>query len=460
MNIVREQRGENNSLIRVTVGEADYGQEVEKSLREYKRKANIPGFRPGMVPMGIVKKMYGKGVLAEQSYRQASNAVFEYLQKEGIDYLGDVIPAEEQGDFDFDNATEFEFVFEIGEAPEIKLELSDKDKLTYNKIKVDKKMHDDYRSNYLRRFGRLVDAEKVTSDEALSVTLDNGEMNVADAYVGLISMDEADRKPFIGKKVGDKMKVNINELYKNPAQRAACLQVKENELEGVNPEFELEITKIRKFAEPELNEEFFKMAFPQGGVTDEAGLDKFIDAQIEAELRRESDYLFTLQVRDYLVKKADLKMPAAFQALALHDQRGVLDGGHREGFRPVPEDVHLKLLPEALHQDRRHSVSRRRRLEAKALAARSLHSTACLRRRTTCWRVTPRRFSPTSDQGPEDLREALSEVSRIDAKSEGQGNEKAVSADDFAKLAKEFKFRGILSIFGLCRRDVCKVLCA
>ena len=88
MNIVREQRGENNSLIRVTVGEADYGQEVEKSLREYKRKANIPGFRPGMVPMGIVKKMYGKGVLAEQSYRQASNAVFEYLQKEGIDYLG------------------------------------------------------------------------------------------------------------------------------------------------------------------------------------------------------------------------------------------------------------------------------------------------------------------------------------------------------------------------------------
>ena len=81
MNIVREQRGENNSLIRVTVGEADYGQEVEKSLREYKRKANIPGFRPGMVPMGIVKKMYGKGVLAEQSYRQASNAVFEYLRR-------------------------------------------------------------------------------------------------------------------------------------------------------------------------------------------------------------------------------------------------------------------------------------------------------------------------------------------------------------------------------------------
>ena len=87
MNIVREQREQNTSLIRVTVGEQDYAQEVEKALREYRRKANIPGFRPGMVPMGIIKKMYGKGVVAEQSYRKASNSVFEYLQKENIDYL-------------------------------------------------------------------------------------------------------------------------------------------------------------------------------------------------------------------------------------------------------------------------------------------------------------------------------------------------------------------------------------
>lgn len=312
MNIVREQREQKTSLIRVTVGEQDYAQEVEKSLREYRRKANIPGFRPGMVPMGIIKKMYGKGVVAEQSYRKASNSVFEYLQKENIDYLGDVIPAEEQGAFDFENGTEFEFVFEIGEAPEVKLELSEKDKMTYHKIKVDKKMRGDYRSNYLRRYGRLVDAEKVEADEALTVTLDNGEMNVADAYVGLISMSEEERKPFIGKKVGFKTKVNINELYKNPAQRAACLQVKEEELEGINPEFELEITKIRKFAEPEMNEEFLKMAFPNGNVKTAEEFEQFIDAQIESELRRECDYLFTLQLRDFLLNKAALDMPEAF----------------------------------------------------------------------------------------------------------------------------------------------------
>ena len=312
MNIVREQREQNTSLVKVTVGEQDYGEAVEKSLRDYKRKANIPGFRPGMVPMGLVKKMYGKGVLAEQSYRLASNAVFEYLRKEKIDYLGDVIPSDEQGGFDFENGTEFEFVFEIGEAPKIDLALSDKDKLTYYKIKVDKKMRDDYRANFLRRFGRLVDAEEVTSDEALNVTLDNGDMRVEDAYVGLISMSEEERKPFIGKRTGYKTTVDVNELYKTPSQRAAVLHVKESELEGIKPEFTLEITKIRRFAEPELNEEFFKMAFPAGDVKSAAEFDAYVDDRISKELGRESDYLFTLQLRDYLLKKADLPMPEAF----------------------------------------------------------------------------------------------------------------------------------------------------
>ena len=312
MNITREQREGGISVLKVVVNEADYGQAVESQLREYKRKANIPGFRPGMVPMGIVKKMYGKGVLAEQSYRVASNSVFEYLQNEKIDYVGDVIPSEEQGEFDFDNGTEFEFMFEIGEAPKIDLTLSAKDKVTYSKIKVDKKMHTDFRTNYLRRYGRLVDADKVTGDEALNVTLDNGDMRIEEAYVGLISMTDEERKPFKNKKVGFKTKVNINELYKKPEQRAAILSVKPEELEGINPEFELEITKIRRFADPELNEEFFKMAFPAGNVTNEEEFEKFIDEEIERELKRETDFMFVNQVRNFLIEKAQLAMPEEF----------------------------------------------------------------------------------------------------------------------------------------------------
>ena len=440
MKIVREQREQNNSLIKVTVGEKDYGEAVEKSLREYKRKANIPGFRPGMVPMGLIRKMYGKGVLAEQSYRTASDAVFEYLHKEKIDYVGDVIPSDEQGAFDFDNDKDFEFVFEIGEAPEVKLELSEKDKLTYNKIKVDKKMHDDYRSNYLRRYGRLVDAAEVTSDEALTVTLDNGDMNVADAYVGLISMTDEERKPFLGKKVGDKMKVNINELYKTPAQRAACLQVKEHELDGINPEFEMEITKIRRFAEPELNEEFFKMAFPAGNVTTAEQFEAFIDEQIASELRRESDYLFTLEVRDYLVKKADLKMPEAFLKRWLYT---INEGKFTMEEIEKDFDQFLKMFTwnyiqkQIIKQENITVSADEATAEAKAFAQAQFAQYGMPSAPDDMLAGYAKQILENKEQGQK-IYEKLYETKVVEAvKAKIKVSEKSVSAEEFAKLAKE-----------------------
>ena len=312
MNIVREQREESSSLIKITVAQSDYAEAVDKSLREYKRKANVPGFRPGMVPMGVIKKMFGKGVVAEQSYRVASTAAYDYLKNEGIDYLGDIIPSEEQGDFDFDNDTDFDFVFEIGEAPAYTLEVSDKDEITYSKIAIEEKMREDYRTNFLRRFGKLEDVETVTADEAVIATLDNDEIHVEEAYIGLVSMSDEERAPFIGKVKGDKMQVNVNDLYKTAAQRAAILQVKEEELHTINPEFSLEITNIRQFVMPELNDELFKLAFPGGEVSSEAQFAEFVDAQISVELNRESDHIFSIQLREKIVKMADLKMPVQF----------------------------------------------------------------------------------------------------------------------------------------------------
>ena len=313
MNIIKEARENQTAIIKITVSEADYNAEVDKKLREYKRKANIPGFRPGMVPMGIINKMYRKGVVAETAYKMASDNCFSYIEKEGIDYMGDVMPSDEQGAFDFDNNTDHEFIFEVGLAPVVDLELStEKDKVTRYKIKVDEEMRSGYRSQFLRTYGRLVDVDVVENDEAVMCTIDNGDIKVEDAYVGLISMTEEERKPYIGKKVGDQMIVNVNELYKTEQQRASVLGVKENELASINPEFNLTITKIRKYADPEMNEEFFKMAFPAGDVTTAEEFEKMIDKKIEAELKKESDYVFTQTLREYLVEKANLTLPEDF----------------------------------------------------------------------------------------------------------------------------------------------------
>ena len=440
MKITRDQREGGVSILSVVVVESDYAAEVEKSLREYRRKANIPGFRPGMVPMGLVKKMYGKGVVAEQSYRLASNSVFNYLQENKIDYLGDVIPSEEQGDFDFENNTEFTFKFEIGEAPAINLELTEKDKMTYNRIKVDKKMHEDYRSNYLRRYGRLADVETVESDEALTVTLDNGDMQVQDAYVGLISMSEEERKPFLGKKVGDKMQVNVNEIYKTAAQRAAILQVKEEELASINPEFEMEITKIRKFAEPELNEEFFKMAFPAGNVTNGKELDEMLDAQIAQELGRESDYLFTLQLRDFLLKKADLKMPEAFLKRWLY----TINEG-KFTMEEIEKDFDQFLVMFTWNYLQKHFIESEKltvsaeeaTTEAKGLAAAQFAQYGMPSAPEEMLEGYAKQILENKEQAQK-IYERLYEVKVVEAvKAKIKVTEKAVSSEDFAKIAKE-----------------------
>uniref|UniRef100_UPI0040577D66 trigger factor n=1 Tax=Alistipes sp. TaxID=1872444 RepID=UPI0040577D66 len=440
MNIVKEQREQNTLLLKITVGVEDYGEAVEKELRNYKRKANIPGFRPGMVPMGIVRKMYGKHMVAEQSYRTASNAVFEYLQNEKIDYVGDVIPSEEQGAFDFENNTEFEFMFECGVAPELKLDLSEKDKLTYSTIKIDKKMHADYRSNFLRRYGRLVDAEKVEKDEALNVTLDNGDLRIEEAYVGLISMSEEERQAFIGKQVGDKMQVNINELYKNPQQRAAVLSLKEEELEALKPEFELEITKIRQFADPELTEEFFKMAFPSGEVTDEKSMDKFLDEQIKGELKRESDYLFTLQVRNFIMQKANLQMPAEFlkRWLFVINEGKFTKEEIEKDFDQFLQMFTWNFIQKKLIEQEKLTVTpEEAQEEAKQFAAAQFAQYGMPSAPADMLENYAKQILGDKEQGQK-IFEKLYEVKVVEAvKAKISVSEKAVSADDFAKLAKE-----------------------
>lgn len=312
MNVVRENLENQTALLRVTVGEADYKEQVDKQLKDYKRKANVPGFRPGMVPMGIINKMYRKGLVADNAYRKATDSAFEYIKENNIETVGDLMPSEKQAELDFENGTDFEFVFEIGLAPEVELGLSKKNSVTKYVIEPNDDMRKGFRSNYMRRFGKLVDVDEVVDDEALTGTLTQGDEKIEDAYVGLISMDEEARKPFIGKKVGDTIEVDVNEIYKTPSQRASILGVKEDELEGMDPKYTFTITQIRKFAEPELNEEFFKLAFPAGDVTTAEQFDAKIDEQVRAELAKETDFKFTADLRKYLLEKANLNLPEEF----------------------------------------------------------------------------------------------------------------------------------------------------
>ena len=439
MNITKVEKEQGAALLRIVVEEQDYAANVEAELRKYKKQVNVPGFRPGMVPMGIVKKMYGKGIVAEQAYRLASNSAFEYLKKENIDYIGDIIPAEEQGAFDFENNTTHEFVFEYGVAPKYDVKLTAKDKIVYHKIKIDKKMHASFLDNYLRRYGSLKDVEKVKKDEALNVTLDNGELRIEDAYVGLISMTDEERKPLIGKKVGYKTEVNVNELYKTPSQRASILGVKEEELEGINPVFSLEITKIRQFANPELNEEFFKMAFPQGDVTNEEQLNAYIDEQIAAELKRESDYLFTFAVRDFLIEKANLAMPTEFLKrwlYTINEGKFTMEDIEKD-FESFLKMFTWNYIQRQVIDGEKISVSAEEaKAEAKDLAAAQFAQYGMPNAPEEMLENFAKNLLDNKEQSQK-IYEKLYEQKVVESvRSKVKVTEKAVSAEDFAELAK------------------------
>lgn len=440
MNIVRENLEDLTTLLKVTVGEADYNEAVDKSLRTYRRKANIPGFRPGMVPMSIINKMYRKGVVAEEAYRTASKACFDYIETEKLTTVGDMIPSQKQQPLDFDNDTEYEFVFEVGIAPEVQISLSKKDKVTKYTIRVEEKMREGYRSNFLRRFGRLVDVEKVEKEEALDVTLEQGDTKIEEAYVGLIGMSDEDRAPFVGKKVGDTMDVDIAKLYKTPSQRASVLGVKEAELEGMDPNYRLTITKIRKFAEPELNEEFFKTAFPDGGVKTAEEFEQYVTRQIEGDLARESGFLFSIDVRKFLLKKAALVMPEAFLKNWLY----TINEG-KFSMEDIEKDFDQFLKMFTWNYLQKHfiktdgiSVSKEEALsEAKALAASQFAQYGMPSAPDDMLEGYAEKILADKDQGQK-IYEKLYEVKVVeDVKSKVKVTEKAVSADDFAKLAKE-----------------------
>lgn len=312
MKVTRADQKGQTTLLTVKIEKADYADTVAKKLKEYRKKANVPGFRVGMAPMSLIEKMYGRQTLVDTAYNQATEAAFDFLKTEAIDPIGDMMPAEDQPKIDFDQAEDFEFVFEIGLAPEVNSEFSDKDKIEKIVVTPSDDMVKGYTDNFLRRYGKLVDVDVVVAEEAISCTLDNSDMKLEDAYVGLISMSEEERAPFIGKKVGDKLTVNINELYKDPKQRAAILSVDAKELDKVNPVFEMEITKIRAFENPKIDAEFLAMAYPDGDVKTKKDFDAKMKAAVEAELASQTEFKWEDNIRDYSLEKAKLSLPEEF----------------------------------------------------------------------------------------------------------------------------------------------------
>lgn len=315
MNVSLKNIDAVSGIVKLEIVKADYAEQVEKSLRNFRQKANVPGFRKGMVPMGMVKKMYGKHVLVEEVNKLVSENLFSYIRENKLNILGEPMPNEsEQKPINFDTQEDFEFCFDVALAPEINIALSKSDKLPYYEVAIDDEMLNQQIDAYTANFGTYDKADEVEEKDMVKGTvaeLENGSPKeggivVEDAVLMPAYMkDEAEKAKFVGAKVNSVVVFNPNKAYEGAeVEIASFLKVDKEAVAGITGDFSFEITEITRHQKAEMNQELFDKVFGEGVVTSEEEFKNKIKDALTDQFTPQSDYKFLLDAREVLVQKA------------------------------------------------------------------------------------------------------------------------------------------------------------
>ena len=314
MNISFECPDKVNGLLTITVEKEDYNEKVEKTLKDYRKRANIPGFRPGMAPIGMIKRQFGTQVKIDEVNRLLGDKLTAYIRDNKIQMLGEPLTSEQHEPQDLEKDGPFTFVFDIAVAPEFKAELTAKDKITYYKIKVDDKLIDDQVQMYASQAGEMQKAEVFSGNDTLTGdlrqldkdgnTLEGGITTDSAMIMPAYIKDEKQRKLFDGCKPGDILTFNPKKAYPdNDAEVAALLKVDKEQVKDLTDDFSYQITEIRHFQPAEVNQALFDKVFGEGTVKGEKEFRQKISDDLSAQLEQNSDYRFLMDVRKYCEDK-------------------------------------------------------------------------------------------------------------------------------------------------------------
>jgi len=361
MNVSLKNIDAVSGIVKVEIVKADYADKVEKGLRNFRQKANIPGFRKGMVPMGMVKKMYGKSVLAEEVNKLVSEGLFGFIREKELNVLGEPLPNEtEQKEINFDLQEDFEFCFDVALAPEINVELSKEDTLPYYQISVNNEMVEKQIESYRANFGNYDKVEEVEEKDMIKgmvVELENGEpkangLVVENAVIMPLYIKGAEEKAkFMGAKNNSVVVFNPSKAYDGTeAEIAAFLKVEKDQVASYTGDFSFEIAEITRHKEAELNEELFTRVFGEGVVSTEEEFTNKIKESLAEQFAPESDFKFLSDAKDLLVAKAgELAFPEAIlkRFMLAQDERKTAESID-EDFPKVIEDLKFHLIKEKL----------------------------------------------------------------------------------------------------------------
>ncbi|MBQ3249556.1 MAG: trigger factor [Bacteroidales bacterium] len=309
MKIEQNRIDDLNLELTLSVSAEDYADSRKKRLNDFRKKADIRGFRKGMVPMSLVEKMYGQQALADAVNDVISAALNDFIRENELKVLGEPLPSEDNPQNDWANAGDFTFKFDIAQNPEVSFELSKDDEIVYYTITVTEAAKKEMKDNLLKQYGSLEDGKKAKADDFIIVDFEQGETKVEGTYVALRNVAEAVRKSFVGVKPGDVLDVNVNEAFENETDRASMLKVSKDELATLDPMFKMTVQSVKTFVNAPLTEETFEKIF---GVKTEEEFDAKIEERIRAEYAQEADFRFSKDAKTYLLEKANLTIAEKF----------------------------------------------------------------------------------------------------------------------------------------------------
>ena len=312
MNITRENIDALNAVVKVDIAKEDYSDKVEKILSDYRKSANIPGFRKGHVPMTLVKKQYGKAVLVDEVNKLLQDALGKYLTEEKLDVLGNPLP-KPQDDLDWD-ADSFSFEFELGLAPEFEVNLKSKKAITHYNIIADDKMIDNQVEHIRKQYGKIVSQNEVSKDSEITGEFVNEQAGINSSTT--ISLDKikgkTNEKKFIGAKVGDVITLKTKGLFNDDHDLMTYLKVSHDDAHGLNVEINFTITEINTRELADLDQELFDKLFGPKVVTTVTELKTKIKEDSEKQFAQQGDQKLLNDVTEYLVENTKFDLPAEF----------------------------------------------------------------------------------------------------------------------------------------------------
>lgn len=312
MNITRENIDQLNAVVKVDIAKEDYSDKVEKILTDYRKSANIPGFRKGHVPMSLVKKQYGKAVLVDEVNKLLQDAIGKYLVEEKLDVLGNPLP-KPQDNLDWDSDA-FSFEFELGLAPEFGVKLKGKKAITRYNIVADDKMIDNQVDHIRKQYGKLISETEIAKESEVTgkfTSEENGIENVATITLDKLK-GKTNPKKFIGAKVGEVISLKTKGLFNDVNDLMTFLKVSHDDAHNLNVEVDFEVSEINSRELADLDQELFDKLFGKGVVTTVTELKEKIKKDSEKQFEQQGDQKLLNDVTEYLVDNTKFDLPATF----------------------------------------------------------------------------------------------------------------------------------------------------